>query len=67
MSGRLEAVRYPDDRPRVIKPALVDKPLVLTWTRRHRTEVKFIEESRTFDRIVQQSNRAEHVLTPDIV
>jgi hypothetical protein len=56
-----DTVRYPNDRLGGIKPALVDKSVVLG-----RLEVKFVEKSRTFDGIVQQSNRAEQVFAPDI-
>lgn len=45
----------------VIEPALVDKSVVPC-----RHEVKFIEKSRTFGRIVQQSNCAGHIFAPNI-
>lgn len=43
-----------------------EKRFELRTDRHTLPEVKFVEKSRTFDGIVQQSNRAEHIFAPDI-
>jgi hypothetical protein len=44
----------------------LEKRFELRTDRHTLPEVNFVEKSRTFDRIVQQSNRAEHIFASDI-